>query len=292
MTPTRYFIARVGQAFGIHRRNKRLAEGAFELHLLREAEEVLGREVWDQVEDIDELSVEYWTLRKLTREREELTLQLQNAEESLNNAHSERVTILNGTTDAQRHTLQRREEIIEEIEHASFRRDEVVAQGREIRRQYDGQKLKIEVLQVQGAPHEVNGHIDGARKQMATLKEEFTHLRMQREQIARELTELEQSLGKLDQEVELHRKRRREEADHTFVIIGNANRDISASRAELGLIETRERQLFGEIGRFVSRHSPTNAKAARSVRNHRGLVEIMAALRTSIQLNYRLGGQA
>ena len=63
MTPSKFFVARVAQAFGIQRKNRRMSDAATEMHLLRDAETVLGAAVWERVELIEELSVEYWNLQ-------------------------------------------------------------------------------------------------------------------------------------------------------------------------------------------------------------------------------------
>ena len=70
MTPSRYYVARLAQAFGFFRKNQRMADAASEMHLLREAEAQLGMAIWEKVEHIEELSVEYWNLRKFVKERE------------------------------------------------------------------------------------------------------------------------------------------------------------------------------------------------------------------------------
>jgi hypothetical protein len=68
MTSSRYLVARVAQAFGYVRRAQRMADAASEMHLLREAEAQLGAAIWEKVENIEALSVEYWNLRKLVKE--------------------------------------------------------------------------------------------------------------------------------------------------------------------------------------------------------------------------------
>ena len=72
MTTSRYLIARIGLAFGIQRRQRRMAEAASETHLLREAEQILGERIWENVEAVEELGIEYWNLRRLYAERERL----------------------------------------------------------------------------------------------------------------------------------------------------------------------------------------------------------------------------
>ena len=72
--------------------------------------------------------------------------------------------------------------------------------------------------------------------------------------------------------------------------IGEINKDLSTYRAEDGLLETRMRQLHGEIGRFVSRHAHNDPRCASAVRTHRALADVMRALRRSIALNHKLAG--
>jgi hypothetical protein len=73
-------------------------------------------------------------------------------------------------------------------------------------------------------------------------------------------------------------------------VIGVANREISNYRAQLGLVETRRQQLFGEIGRYVSRSARGNPALAKVYREQADLVDVMIALRRSIIMNRKLSG--
>ena len=95
MTSTRYFFARIAQAFGIFRRNQRMGDAASEMHLLREAEAYLGMEIWEKVDSIERLSIEYWNLRKLIRDRDALLAELDVYEKRLDATHQERSELLN-----------------------------------------------------------------------------------------------------------------------------------------------------------------------------------------------------
>ena len=53
MTSTRYFIARIAQAFGYYQKSQRMGDAASEMHLLREAETMLGLSIWEKVENIE-----------------------------------------------------------------------------------------------------------------------------------------------------------------------------------------------------------------------------------------------
>ena len=78
MTPTSYYIASIARSFGFQRRNKRLSDASTEMGLLREAEFQLGQHLWEKIEPIEDLSVEYWNLRKLTVEQNKVEIAIEN----------------------------------------------------------------------------------------------------------------------------------------------------------------------------------------------------------------------
>ena len=290
MTTARYLIARVAQSFGITRRAQRMSEAAFETHLLRDAEQYLGVQLWEETEHVEELSVEYWNLRKLRREREELEARLAEAEKTLATAHEERAALLNQTTEAQQELEARRLELLTELEGIARERDQVVALAKEVRRIYDGLKMKVAVLSEEQGEH-VAPETGKAKARMRELHHDFELLKQRREEVGRRLEQGDARLREVEAQLGERRKVRREEAAKTFQIIGQANRDISNFRAQIGLIETREQQLYGEIGRHVSRNVRTNPHLAPIYRSHQSLIDVMVALRRSIAMNRRLTHQ-
>lgn len=292
MTLPRFFIARFAQAFGIVRRNQRMSEAANEVHLLREAEAFLGAAVWDKAEEIERLSVEYWNLRKLLKERAEIQVKLEDCEARLEAAHEKRATLLSITVVQDPELVERRAAILLELEEKSKERDAVVAKGRDVRRVYDGLKMKLEVLANEGATAEQRrAEIDKVRSRLVQLKDEFVALKEERLRIGREINEGDQQIDEIDSQLDVLRKERREKASESFQAIGEINRELSTLRAEDGLLDTRIRQLHGEIGRFVSRNAYSDPRCAAAVKSHRGLTDVMRALRRSIALNHRLAGQ-
>lgn len=291
MTTTRYFIARVAQAFGIVRRSQRMSEAAAEMHLLREAEAFLGAAVWERVEEIEKLSVEYWNLRKLIKERGIVREKLAECEARLDAAHQERAALLSTNPTLNPELADRRAAILATLEEKSRARDRIVGQAREIRRIYDGLKMKLEVLtkEANTSPERAE-ELEKVKTRLAELKEEFVTLKEQRLKIGSEIEEGDRDLDTIDQELDQQRKERRDHASATFQTIGEINKDLSTYRAEDGLLETRMRQLHGEIGRFVSRHAHNDPRCASAVRTHRALADVMRALRRSIALNHKLAG--
>lgn len=286
MTSTRYFICLVAQAFGYRRKNIRLSDAAGETQLLKEAESHLGKAIWDQVEGIEALSVEYWNLRKLIKERDRVSKTLETLQTRLTEAHDERASLLGISNEHYQDLLEQRKAILGKLEELARERDRIVAQARAIRRKYEGEKTKQEVLTKEGNHSEEDAAKIGER--LAELKADFAALKAQRLEIAEKIATGDAEIDSIEMEIQNRKTQRRKKASEAFQQIGDANQEISTLRAELGVLDTRMRQLFGEIGRHVSRNAAKDPECWKASREHHGLVDVMAALRKSIHLNHKL----
>ncbi len=293
MTSTRYYMARLAQAFGYFRKNHRMADAASEMHLLREAEAQLGAAIWEKVEDIEDLSVEYWNLRKFIKERDAVNQKLEECLNRLDLAHEKRATLLNSTPEVHQELVEERVALLTQLESLAVRRDEIVTRAREVRRTYDGLKMKLEVVTTEsGGSEKEKQEIELVRTRLAALKDEFSDLKRQRIRIGLEIEKGDAKVDLVDAKIEERREVRRVHASEAFQVIGDGNKEVSILRSESGLLETQMRQLYAEIGRYVSRHAATHPKCAAAASSHRGLIEVMRALRRSIALNHRLAGTA
>jgi len=289
MTSTRYLISRLARSFGIHRRNQRMSEAAAETHLLREAEVQLGAVIWERVEKIESLAADYWNLRKLTNEHKVLAAKIAESQERLGKAHEERAELLNVSSDPELELNEERNQMVADLNKLAIRRDEVVAAAKEIRRTYDGLKVKAEVLTSQsGAEAVAPAELEQIQSSLAQLKKRFAALKSERAQIAAEIQDGDDRISGIGERIKELKKDQYSQASKAFQVIGDANKDISAYRAEIGVIETRMIQLHGVIGRHVSRNASTDPECADSAKNYQGLVDVMRALRKSITLNHRL----
>ena len=289
MTSTRYFIARFAQAFGYFRRSQRLGDAASEMHLLREAEAHLGAAVWENVEGIEALSVEYWNLRKLVKERDLIQTKLATCQANLEKAHEDRANLLNSTPEFHQELFAQRSALLTELEQITRQRDQIVAEAREVRRTYVGLKMKLEVLgkESSGAAEERETLIK-VRDRLVELKSRFAELKQDRIRIGQQIEAGDAKVDLVDEKIQAHRQDRRNQASDAFQVIGECNREISVLRAESGLLDTQMRQLYGEIGRYVSRHASHDPVCAAAAATHHGLVDVMRTLRRSIALNHRL----
>jgi chromosome segregation ATPase len=293
MTSSRYFVARFAQAFGYFRRAQRMADAASEMHLLREAEAYLGASIWDKVEGIEALSVEYWNLRKLIKERDEVRTRLAACQERLDHAHEERSNLLNSMPEENQELLGERTSLLTELEHLTHQRDQIVADAREVRRAYIGLKMKLEVLTKESSGSAANQEqIAKVKTRLGELKARFTELKMDRIAVGEAIEKGDVRVDLVDEKLKEKRQERRVHASEAFQVIGDGNKEISILRAESGVIDTRMRQLYAEIGRYVSRHSNQDPACAAAAASHHGLVDVMRAMRRSIALNHRLAGTA
>lgn len=293
MTSSRYALARFAQAFGYFRRAQRMADAASEMHLLREAEAHLGAAIWEQVEGIEALSVEYWNLRKLVKERDAAADKLAACQARLDKAHEERANLLNQVPEEQQELNDERVELLKKLETLAIERDKVIVQAREVRRAYTGLKTKLEVLlnETEGTPT-TTGEVTEVRARLLELKERFSQLKQERIRVGEAIQKGDLEIDKVDAKIDAHRKKLRLKASESFQMIGEGNKETSSLRAESALIDTQMRQLYADIGRHVSRQAANDPACAAACASHRNLVQVMRALRYSVALNHKLAGQA
>lgn len=290
MTPTKYIVCRFAQAFGLLRKNIRMSDAASEMHLLKEAESYLGKTIWHEVENIETLSVEYWNLRKLIKDRDRVSSELEKSSQALDKAHEERASLLIHSSEPYQEQIAERDKVLGILEGLARERDIVVTKARDVRRLYDGIKTKEEVLTMEGkhSPEE----LAKISKRLGELKADFAVLKAERHAIAEKIAEWDAKVDEIEKEIDIRKKERRGSASDAFQQIGEANQEISILRAELGVLDTQMSQLYTEIGRHVSRNAAKDAECKEAAREHQGLIDVMGALRKSVSLNHKLGENA
>jgi predicted nucleic acid-binding Zn-ribbon protein len=288
MTRSRYILARLAQAFGLSFQGRHASNAAAELHLLREAEEILGRLCWQDLEELEDLSVEYWNLRKLSKEFTSLSAEIERANSLLQQSHDERAGLLEKVVDSTKDLVAQREDLIEKSERLNSERDAIVREARAVKRRHDGLKAKLEVLAGEGV--ENPGQLTGTQSEIEDLKRRFALLKNRRNELTARIQDLDETIEKLDETIESRRKDLRDEALGSYQSIGKANRDISSCRSELGVVEKEMASLFCEIGRYVAINAD-HENCRRATRKHRGLIHQMTALRESVAMNNHLAGR-
>jgi chromosome segregation ATPase len=288
MTRSRYFLAKLAQAFGLSFASRYATNAATETHLLREAEEVLGRLCWEDLENLEDLSVEYWNLRKLAKRHAELSTEINQANNVLVQSHEDRSGLLDKVAENTKDLVEEREKLVENSERLKSDRDAILREARLIKRRHDGLKAKLEVLAAEGQSDPAA--VEAAHHDLNELKSQFTSLKTRRDELSQEIETLEKTIEAKAEHIETRRKTLREEALGSYQSIGKANKDISACRAELGNVEKEMCALFCEVGRFVSVNTQ-HQECRAATKTHRSLINQMTALRQSVTMNNHLAGR-
>ena len=288
MTRARYYILRLGQAFGIDFKVRHSTAAATEVYLLREAEEILGALSWQDLENAEEISMEYWSLRKLSKERDALHTKIEKAQEILDSSHNERVSHLENVVDRTKDLVEKREEIIEKNDRLNAERDLVLGEARSVKRRHDGTKAKLDVLTEEGSDDEKS--FSAARSALAEAKKRFKHLRARRDEITKKIDVLDAETEAIDEKIRERRTEIKGESSSSFGAIGQANKDISQTRAKLGILDQEMNALFSDLGKYV-----TNNQDAEEIdevtRPHRSLISQIGLLRSSVKMNRTLSGR-
>ncbi|MEN8678672.1 MAG: hypothetical protein ABF391_01370, partial [Akkermansiaceae bacterium] len=146
MTQSRYLIASLLQNFGVRRKARRMTDAAFEMHLMQDGEEILGAYCWRNIEHIEELSMEYWNLRRLEREEANLLSKVREAEKTLADAQKQRASYLDRSKGQGEDYLDERNTLLESIEEVNKERDSLMAEAIRTKKKHSALKMKVKVL--------------------------------------------------------------------------------------------------------------------------------------------------
>ncbi len=285
MTRTRYGLAIVLQSFGLFRKMKRMTDAAAELHLMQEGEELLGIACWDKIEGIEELSMEYWNIRKIENKAAELNEKLTVSEETLHQAQQQRATLTDQNKDLGQELFYQREDIFVAMEQLNTSRDEVMEEAMAVKRRFEALKTKLSVLKKEGEKEQNNitktsSEIDSLRSHFSSLKEQISDTDRQLEEKQKQLQELQNVIDEKNQD-------NKSDASEVYARISQANREISSTRAKLGLMMEERGQLCRQVGRHLNLHAK-NRQCQEACKNHRDLLQQIGLLRRSIQWNKKL----
>ena len=287
MTRSRYAVAAFFQSFGITRNNKRLADAAFELHLMQDGEQLLGAACWSKTEEIEEISMEYWNLRRMERQEKELLEKLSGAENTLHEAQINRAEMLDRSKGAGEELLGQRDEIFAKIEDLSDEREEILANAKTIKRRHAALKMKAEVLREEDND---TSKLTECSIGLAALKDEFAQSKSDLDEVEARISTEEDILAELQDKIKIKTNGSKGESAKSFSRISKANRDITAFRSELGLLNEEQAKIFREIGRFLNlnakRHDCRDA-----CKGYRGLLEQTRLLYNSVQMNRKLANR-
>ena len=285
MTRSRYVIAILLQSFGVILKNKRLTDASYEIHLMQDGEEILGAYCWPNIEDIEELSMEYWNLRKLKQEETTISGKVSNSNKTLSNVQNERASLADLSKGSGQELSQKRERLFEKIEALNIKRDDLLAEAQQTKRKHSALKMQVQVLKEEDSGNQEK--INDCRESLTDLRIQFTKSKEHLVEINDKVDSLKDKLSKLQEKIDDKLKGSKEETTESFTQISKANRDITKYQAELGVLREEQAKYFRGIGSFLRINSKReDCKAA--CKNQRGLLEQTRLLSQSVDWNRHL----
>ena len=285
MTPSKYLFLRIASRLGYSRKMLRLSHITSESHLLKEAETLLGEAIWRETENVKALSVEYWNLKKLVKDQNTISKEIDQLQEKINETYEFRTESWKTVNESIQDLADKRKKLLDDLYALTRNRDYLVVKARKIRRHYQGLKTKQEVLRKEG---DQIPEIVSTSTRMLEIRAFFEKLREERAKIGEGIAGVNAAIKEIDRLMNERKKVGQSKVAENWESVGDTSQQISVRRTELNSIQLQMRQLYAETGRYISINSHKNPECKKASRDQRGLISVMAALRKSIQYNMKL----
>ena len=288
MTPTGYLFAKVLNALGLARIEKRRTAAAFETHLLADSEQIIGEFVWESLESIEEVSTEYWKLRKLRIKQNELETKAEKLAQILDNAQEQRTQALEQVSEGSHRMVSERSKITESIKRLNQKKEDLLREGRAIKRTHSGLKTKLEVL-LEESGEESKSVVESTRNQLKEKRIKFEKIREQASALDSNLSEQQLKLTELNKKIQEANSGVRKNAEEQFSVIGKTNKELTNIRGEQGLIKSKQLELYCSVGKFVLSNGK-DPEIKKATKQQKQLLSLIEEVRKSSLRHHKLLG--
>jgi len=285
MTNRQFIIANFLKKIGIQRKQRRLQDAATELQLLKEAEEILGRNVWTQVKNLEHYKVNYWEINKLLQERTEFTEKITEIKNKLENIKQNQETRFKeaNNTDINIDEMHEKQQLV--VNKIKSEQEDISNVAANIKRSYDGAISKLKAL---GSDSSNEAEIEAEKKKIEQLKNRFTALKDKKANSDKKLAKQSAILNKISDSLQNSKSTYKDNAVDNYEVMGKANQAISAYRAKIGLLDNKIIEHYNQIGKNISKECFSDNDCKKAVKGKYNLCKIMRSLRQSIDFNHTL----
>ncbi|MGJ8656738.1 MAG: hypothetical protein ACSHX6_09820 [Akkermansiaceae bacterium] len=271
--------------FGVLRKQKRLQDAALELQLLKEAEEILGRNVWTKVKELEHYKVNYWGINKLLHERNELSDKIQDIKskiESIKQNQETRFKEVNNPEHNVEEIYEKQKIVVNKIQAEQKDISDIAAN---IKRSFDGAMAKLDALTSNDVP---DSEINSEKAKIEQLKKKFSDLKEKKTISDKKLAKQTAILVKISDSLQSSKNTYKDNAAGNYEIMGKANKALSAYRSKIGLLDNKIITHYNEIGKNISKECFADDDCRKAVKDKFNLCKIMRSLRQSIDYNHNL----
>jgi chromosome segregation ATPase len=280
-----YVFRRVLWQFGIKRAKKRWAVANRELQILKEAEDLLGRVAWRDADEVDELTGEFWQLKNIEGQEEALKDEIERLKEENEELEDKIFDITDEIHELIDNLIEQRNGIAEEVDTYLLEIEEIREEAAEVRRRFDGHKVKYKVLKEQNGDPEQLENIQAVLKDLREQFNERKDLTIGRN---KQIEGVEGRLVEVDELIHVKRQEIGQRSSKVSQQIGVNSKKLADLMAKLGAYDRERRELQSKIGLFLSANPGASDGLQKATQNHMDLVGRINYFRKSIQYNQRL----
>ena len=192
-----YATRSIAARFGVVAPRHYLRNATEETILLKEAEVLVGKMAWRDLEAVDELTAEYWRLRQLDAEERKLQelLETSRAEhERVQDLATKPETVFSAKLDEVQARLEAEREVL--TVRLQALQDEI-KEAERLRKRFNGLKLKLTVLKAENAPPD---QLESVRADLQDVKGQYGQISRQVENLREEIRLLEDKVRAVESE--------------------------------------------------------------------------------------------
>lgn len=286
MNAAGYVFRRVLWQFGIKRAKKRWETANRELQILKEAEDLLGRVAWREADEIEELTGEYWQLKNIEGQEVAITSEIERIRQENEDLEDQIFDITDDIHEEIDQLVEKRNAVAADVDQYLVEIEDIREEAAEIRRRFDGHKVKYKVLKQQqdGDP----GELAKIQTTLKELREAFNERKDQTIERNRRIEEIETRLMAVDETIHEKRQEIGVRTARVSQKIGENSRRLADLMAQAGAFERERRELQSKIGLYLSANPDGSEGLRKATRHHMDLVGKINYFRKSIQYNQRL----
>ncbi|MFM7181925.1 MAG: hypothetical protein ACKO2G_10740 [Verrucomicrobiales bacterium] len=281
-----YFARKIAARLGVVAPRLYLRNATEESILLKEAETLIGKMAWRELEHVEELTNEYWRIRQLDAEQTKLEQELEAATEELKRAQEAaaepetqfgtQLNRVDALLELERERLTEKLKVTQELIHAAEM----------VRKKFNGLKLKLSVLKGEDADEQT---LEGVRQDLQETKNKYGDMAREVENLRGEARLNERKIKAIELEMDNLRGRISLRERNLTREVSDAGRRLMEINSRLAILESEKSEIFCVIGRLLRVGHEAGSGAYREViERFSPIIQQAKILGKSIEFNRRL----
>lgn len=281
-----FFVRKTAARLGVVAPRLYLRNATEESILLKEAETLIGKMAWRELEHVEELTNEYWRIRQLDAEQKKLEEDLETATAEMNRIQEAAKTPETQFSPQLEKIGMLLESEREKLTEKLKAMQDLIQAAETVRKKFNGLKLKLSVLKGEDADEQT---LEGVRHDLQETKNKYGDLAREVENLRGEVKLVERKIKAIESEMDNLRGRISLRERNLTREVSDAGRRLMELNSRLAILESEKGELYATIGRLLRVGSDTGSDAYRDVlERFDPIIQQARTLSKSIEFNRRL----